>query len=142
MNYGKSIVVAFLLFALFIGILVTVCLRQEVSLVTPDYYKEELAHGEKMAAIANARLLASRPEIFLGTDGARVRYENFSQVQSGSLKILRPGNQRLDHLFPFQSTGEKELQFDVDDYTPGLYRIQLKWKMDGKDYMIEQIHTQ
>ena len=142
MNFGKSIVVAFILFALFIGTLVTVCIREEVSLVTPDYYKEELAHGEKMTALANARSLESKPEIFMSAEGVRVKYENFSKVESGSLKILRPGDQQLDHLFEVQPTGEKEMAFEVDDYAPGLYRIQMKWKMAGKEYMIEQVHTQ
>jgi hypothetical protein len=58
------------------------------------------------------------------------------------LKILRPGDQQLDHLFEVQPNGEKEMAFEVDDYAPGLYRIQMKWKMAGKEYMIEQVHTQ
>ena len=48
MHYGKSIVVAFILFAMFIGTLVTVCIREDVNLVSPDYYEEELAHGQKI----------------------------------------------------------------------------------------------
>lgn len=142
MNFGKAIVVAFTLFALFIGTLVTVCVSQEVSLVTPDYYEEELAHGEKITALANARALVTKPEIAFGFEGVRVKYENLFQVQSGVIKILRPGDQSLDHLFQIQATAKNELIFNVDDYTPGLYRVQLKWKMDGKDYMIEEVHTQ
>jgi hypothetical protein len=40
MNWGKWIIVSFVLFAGFIGTLVTVCVRQDISLVSKDYYKE------------------------------------------------------------------------------------------------------
>lgn len=142
MSYGKSIVLAFILFALFIGTLVTVCIRQEVSLVSPDYYAEELAHGEKMNAMANARLLESKPEITMGSGGIEVRYENLASLESGELNILRPGDQRLDHHFSLQPTAHKMIGFPVEDYMPGLYRIQMKWKMNGKEYLVEQVHTQ
>ena len=142
MHYGKSIVVAFILFAMFIGTLVTVCIREDVNLVSPDYYEEELAHGQKMTALANAQLLDRRPEITLGSDGVHIRFENFSRLESGELKILRPGDQRLDHLFSINPTNQTDVEYQIEDYAPGLYRIQMKWKMDGKEYMIEEIHTQ
>lgn len=142
MHYGKSIVVAFILFAMFIGTLVTVCIREDVNLVSPDYYEEELAHGQKMTALANAYSLERKPEISFGAEGVRISYENFSRMESGELKILRPGDKKLDHLFEIQPTTKNEMAFDVRDYAPGLYRIQMKWKMDGKEYMIEEIRTQ
>lgn len=142
MSYGKSIVLAFILFALFIGTLVTVCIRQEVSLVSPDYYTEELAHGEKMNAMANARSLESKPEITMGYSGIEVRYENLASLESGELNILRPGDQRLDHHFSLQPTDLQIIGFPVENYIPGLYRIQMKWKMNGKEYLVEKVHTQ
>ena len=47
MNFGKWIVVAFVFFSLFIGTLVTVCVRQDISLVSTDYYKEELIYQDQ-----------------------------------------------------------------------------------------------
>jgi len=142
MNYGKSIVVAFILFAFFIGTLVTVCIRQDVSLVTPDYYQEELVHGEKMTALANANNLSEKPEIILSSNGIRVRYNQLDQLESGEIFILRPNDTQLDHRFKLSTSEENELGFPLNDYKPGLYRIQMKWMMDGKPFMIEQIHTQ
>ena len=142
MNFGKSIVVAFILFALFIGTLVTVCIRQEVSLVTPDYYKEELAHGRKMSAMANARTLQAKPEILLSSSGVHIRYEGLDRIQSGELNIMRPGNQKLDHRFQFEATPGKEMAFALKNYEPGLYRLQLKWVMDGKEFIVEEVSVQ
>ena len=50
MNWGKSIVLSFILFAAFIGTLVTVCIRQDISLVSKDYYEEELQYDKSVNA--------------------------------------------------------------------------------------------
>ena len=50
MNWGKSIVLAFVLFAVFIGVLVAVCVREDISLVSRNYYNEELDYQTKNAS--------------------------------------------------------------------------------------------
>jgi hypothetical protein len=127
---------------LFIGTLVVVCIRQEVSLVTPDYYKEELEHGRKMSAMANARTLQAKPEILLSSSRVYIRYEGLDRIQSGELYIMRPGNQKLDHRFQFEATPSKEMAFVLKNYEPGLYRLQLKWVMDGKEFIVEEVSVQ
>jgi hypothetical protein len=42
MSWGKWIVVSFLLFAGFIATLVTICMKEDVGLVSSSYYDEEL----------------------------------------------------------------------------------------------------
>ena len=42
MNWGTWIALSFVLFALFIGALVVVCVRQDINLVALDYYKQEI----------------------------------------------------------------------------------------------------
>ena len=51
MNWGKSIVLSFVLFAAFIVTLVTVCLRQDISLVSKEYYKEELQYENQLTRL-------------------------------------------------------------------------------------------
>ena len=63
MDFGKWIVVAFVLFAVFIGTLVTVCVRQDISLVSKEYYKEELAYQDQIVRIANTEKLGLKPKI-------------------------------------------------------------------------------
>jgi hypothetical protein len=72
MNWGKSIILAFVLFAVFIGVLVTVCVRQDISLVSRDYYDEELDYQSKMDGARNAAGLSQKPEINL-TEGQSLR---------------------------------------------------------------------
>ena len=55
--------VAFVFFALFIGTLVTICVRQDITLVTKEYYKEELAYQEQIDRMNNVNNLGEVPEI-------------------------------------------------------------------------------
>jgi hypothetical protein len=50
----KWIVAAFVFFALFIGTLVFISMRQDIGLVSKNYYQDELKHSEKMARQVNA----------------------------------------------------------------------------------------
>jgi len=63
MNIGKWIVVAFVLFAAFIGTLVVVCVRQDVSLVSRDYYRQELAYQNQIQRLNNTAALLEKPVI-------------------------------------------------------------------------------
>ena len=65
MNWGKSIVLSFVLFAVFIGVLVAVCVREDISLVSRNYYNEELDYQTKMNGARNVDQLSQKPEISL-----------------------------------------------------------------------------
>ncbi len=139
MNFGKWIVVAFILFAGFIGTLVTVCVRQEVSLVTRNYYEEEINHQQKINRLTNTQHLQVKPEIKLTADRITVSFSDFERITEGELKLLRPSNARLDRTFKVAPSQQDEQQFSLTASDRGLYRASLKWKMDGQEYYIEKV---
>ena len=53
----KWVVAAFVFFGLFIGSLVVICVREDVNLVSKDYYQEELNHQDKIIRQQNAEQL-------------------------------------------------------------------------------------
>ena len=94
MNWGKSIVLAFVLFAIFIGVLVTVCVRQDISLVTRDYYKEDLDYQSQMDRERNAEQLSEKPKIELvDNQSLRVAFD-FSKFDAGKLVLYSPSDIR------------------------------------------------
>lgn len=139
MNFGKWIVVAFILFAGFIGTLVTVCVRQEVSLVTRNYYEEEINHQQKINRLTNTQHLQVKPEIKLTADRITVSFSDFERITEGELKLLRPSNARLDRTFKVAPSQQDEQQFSLTASDRGLYRASLKWEMDGQEYYIEKV---
>jgi hypothetical protein len=140
MNWGKSIVLAFVIFTVFIATLVTVCVRQDISLVTKDYYQEELAYQGQIDRMAHTAMLSEKPDIKIQHGNLLiVSYEDFARVQSGSLQLFRPSDPAMDRQFKFRKTAETSLYFSTDGMKKGMYRARLKWTMDGNDFYLEKV---
>ena len=139
MSWGNWIVVSFILFAIFIGTLVTVCVRQDINLVTPDYYNQEMTFQKQIERKRNAGLLEKQPSVSLQKDGTvTLHFSLLSKVEKGELKLHRPSNSRLDQKFSFQGGSDSLLVFKLIHPTEGFYRAQVRWSMEGKEYFTEK----
>jgi len=137
MNFGKWIVVAFISFALYIGVLVVICVKQDLNLVSKDYYRDELKYQQKLDQINKANHLTHLPIIAIENGLAKISFGENQHVQNGKLKIERPSNEKLDRnfsLLPDQPSQE----FNLGNWMPGLYRASVTWTMEGKEYYFEK----
>jgi hypothetical protein len=139
MNWGKWIIVSFVLFAGFIATLVTVCMRQDVSLVSKDYYQEELTYQEQMARMNNASQLPERPVIQKTGDRLQVDFVEFDKIEKGSLTLFRPSDSKMDKNFVLEPTQESTQSFPISELEKGMYRARMQWVMNGKEYFIETV---
>jgi hypothetical protein len=137
MNWGQSIVLAFVLFAAFIGSLVVVCLRQDVQLIAPDYYQQELLYQRQLDRMNNANQLAVQPVLRVSQGWLGVEYAGMADMQEGTLQLFRPSDERFDRNFKLSSETEQHL--DVRSLPPGVYKARLKWTMQGKEYFLEEV---
>lgn len=139
MNWGKSIVVAFILFASFIGVLVSVCLRQDIALVADDYYEQELRYQDQLDRVYNTANLAVKPEIRLKDKSLEVEFSRFKDITSGSVEVFRPSDQRFDRRFKLGNSNLVIQEFDVSNLPTGMYKVRLQWAMDDKEYFLESM---
>ena len=140
MNWGKSIVLAFVLFAAFIAVLVTVCMRQDVSLVTKEYYKEELAYQAQIDRISHTANLSEKPLIEIqGGELLKITYKDFDSVQSGVLHLFRPSDPDLDRQYELRPGGESQRYFSTSGMKKGMYRARLTWTMDNEEFYLEKV---
>ena len=138
MNIGHWIVVSFLLFAIFIGTLVTVCVKEDISLVSKDYYQEEIAYQEQIDRIENTALLVDKPVIKVVANQIQIEFPDVASVEKGELKLFCPSNSKMDRNFRVVATGDKVQTFELQHVQPGLYRAKLLWSMNGKEYYQEE----
>ena len=139
MDCGKGIVLSFVLFALFIGALVTVCVRQDVNLVAQDYYKQELDYQNQIERHRNALALVSKPDIGVQNNFLNITFADFSRIESGEVKLFRPSNPDFDKSFVLSSTRDSLQQFDISAQPTGMYKASMKWSMDGKEFYFEKV---
>ena len=138
MNWGKWIVVSFVLFAMFIGTLVVFCVRQDSPLVSQQYYQEELDYQNQIERIENANALAESPEITIVNDSLRITYIRFSEMENGKIKLFRPSDPRLDRQYDLLNSTQESQAFSIGDLQKGLYKARLLWEQDGKEFYIEK----
>lgn len=139
MNFGNWIVVAFVLFAIFIGTLVTVCVKQDINLVSKNYYNDELKYQDQIGRINNTNKLAVKPTIVKVDSNVQVQFDSKFKIQNGELKMFCPADPMRDKTFTlFPSTGNTQL-FDISSLRSGMYKARLLWSMDGKEYFVESV---
>jgi hypothetical protein len=139
MNWGNSIVLSFVLFAVFIGTLVSVCMKQEINLVAPDYYKQELNYQKQIERLHNASQLLMKPDISISNSMLLVAFDQFNRIESGELKLIRPSNPEFDNSFILQATADSIQQFDLSNQPSGMYKAKMTWAMNGKEFFFEKI---
>ena len=139
MNWGKWIALSFVLFALFIGTLVVVCVREDISLVSKDYYQEELAFQQQIDREKNVRGLAGKPELQILDQTVIIHFNQILAIDSGTLILFRPSNKRFDKNFTLDATMGDLQYFNVSTLPHGMYKAKLRWSMQGKEYYIEKI---
>lgn len=137
MNFGNWLVVSFILFGIFIGSLVFVCVRQDLNLVSRNYYQEELKHQDKMEQLKNASSLAVKPVISLENDAVKIYFHDFNRIEKGELQLLRPSDERLDRKFKIETTRDTVQIFPLNGAERGLYRVRMKWTSQAKDFLLE-----
>ena len=140
MNWGKSIVLSFILFAAFIGTLVTVCVREDISLVSKDYYKEELQYDKQLTRLKNVSQLESKPVIkVLENKTIQITFDRFDDMEKGELKLFRPSDSSKDKKYSLVPTSNATQEFPTTDLTPGMYRAKMQWTMNGKEFFLEEV---
>lgn len=139
MNWGRWIIVSFLAFATFIGVLVVIAMRQDVNLVASDYYQQELQYQDQIERINNTSQLPVKPSFQIHEGNYLNIYFPNMEVEEGSVQLFRPSDSALDQRFTLRSASDSIQQFNVRPLDKGMYKVKLEWKMNGKEYYLEEI---
>ncbi|WKZ60645.1 MAG: FixH family protein [Cyclobacteriaceae bacterium] len=140
MNWGKWIIVAFVLFAAFIGTMITIMMKQDIGLVTKNYYAEDLAFQEQMERKQNTEQLELKPEVTIEQRQVlKVYFPSVSFIESGEVRLVRPSSEKLDQQIKLQASADSVQLFNLNPLTPGPYRVKLLWKAEGKEFYLEKL---
>lgn len=143
MNWGVKIIFAYIGFAILVITLVTICMKQDVSLVAFDYYKQEIAYQDQIDRINNYSNLEQLPEISFDRQSQQLSI-NFSKgisvpIDEGQVHLFRPSDASLDRTFEIK-LGSNGLQtLDLNLLTKGLWKIKLNWSQGDRQFYHEKI---
>lgn len=141
MNWGTGIALTIVIFIAMMISLVAYSFRQELNLVTKNYYEEEIKYQRQIEKIKNTNRLRERPElVYQSTD--RILSVKFPQAMrsksiSGQIYLYRPSDSRLDKAFPI-AIDEIGNQFvNLSALAKGSWTVKLQWNDLEHDYYDE-----
>ncbi len=138
MNWGYKIAFSFIIFIGIIITMVVISMKQDVSLVADDYYKQEIAYQDQIDRMERTRNLENQPRIAVDRSSGVITVDVFdNDVESGEVLFFRPSDARKDKLVEFPGSGK--LSIPVSGWESGLWKVKLRWTVAGSEYYLEEI---
>ena len=139
-SWGTGLVVVIMAFLSGILALVVISAREDVSLVHARYFDRGQQYGARLRAMERAQALRDPLTLQVEHGIATVAYPHTAAVReiTGTVTLYRPSNGSLDRTLAVAPDSSWIQSFPVAGLTPGLWKIQVEWKMGGEDYYIEQ----
>jgi hypothetical protein len=137
MDWGKGIVLVFVAFATIMISMVTICMKKDdLHLVTQNYYEEEIKYQDHIDKVINAN----------GLSYEALQFDNSAKSVSISLPIgakaelhlFRPSDARLDQKLVVDILDEDTKVVDLAMLKAGYWLMKLTWSADGKSYYQEK----
>ena len=141
-NWGKGIVIAFILFMSFILYFVVTMITNPAydnEMVVEEYYKVDAEYGTVMDQL-NA--LEEKVKISHNAEAISVIFPSDMPAAKieGIVTLYRPSSKILDFEVPIKIS-ESVLLIPADKLAGGVWKITVAWNYDGKNYMTtEQLY--
>lgn len=141
MNWGTGLTWAIIAFVMLMATLVVYSFRQELNMVTDNYYEKDLEYDLQMTKVRNTKLLAQKP-VFAYRPDDDILSLHFPQylLQSGiagQITLFRPSDHKMDKTFKLD-LDEKGFQFiKVAALAKGEWMVKLNWKSGQSEYYDE-----
>lgn len=105
-------------------------------MVDDNYYEKTVHYQDDIDAAKRANSLDKKPEIIEQANGYLIRF--YEEPQSGEVLFLRSNNSSEDVKQPLKLNSRKEQLMHATDLIKGEYDVSLRWKQDGKNYLLKQ----
>ena len=143
LNWGTSIIIAFILFIgfiLFFVVKATTDKKYDYNLVSDEYYKEELSYQKEIDQYKNTKKLGVAPKFEKTEAGIEIHFpETFkTETINGKVSLYRPSNQQLDQEIPFTLSNANTLLIPKSTLVDGRWDIKMYWKHKEKEYLYKK----
>ncbi|HLP53602.1 MAG TPA: FixH family protein [Fluviicola sp.] len=140
MSWGFKILFLYLGFIALIVTMVGLTMRENVDLVSEDYYQKELEYQEKINTIERTNALGEPLNWSVAGDSLTLDFPGCVKGNcSGSIFFFRPSDSRLDQTITIPAESDTLRQIPLTKLKKGLYHMQISWKAGGNKYYNESI---
>ncbi|MBI2271108.1 MAG: FixH family protein [Bacteroidetes bacterium] len=140
MNWGHKIALLYIGFVAMIITLVFLASNQKVDLVSADYYDQEIKFQGKIDAINNMNTLSGTIVCEAKDKSVHISFpkELLEKNATGTIRLYRPSDASLDLQTKLIIDIKNDQVISSGKFKRGLYKMQINWKMENKDYYFEE----
>jgi hypothetical protein len=140
MNFGGKIVILYLGFVALIVTLVVMCFKQDVELVSADYYDQEIKFQDKIEACNNEKQLLKSIQHDISEEAIVLRIDSalLTKDFTGTIILFRPSDSKMDKEYKM-AFRNNEQKIDSRELAHGAYKLQLSWVSNQKHYFKEDV---
>jgi nitrogen fixation protein FixH len=139
MSWGTRIAILYGAFVAMIVFMVFRTMKENVDLVSPDYYQQELKFQEQIDRQNQSATLEQQPTVEVSATYVTVRFPAAiaAEDHSGTIRFYRPSDSSKDFATPLQLDSSGVQMVASDKFIKGFYEAQLTWSAGGKNYYNE-----
>ena len=137
MNWGKGIIIAFVLFISFIVSMVYIAFTRDADLVRDDYYENELAFDETKEKRQNFKNSGYNINIEQMESGVVISFPDELKTQNGRIIFYRPDKKKYDKEFDLNLNEQNEQVLEYEHFKEGYYDLSIEWSDGKRSYLFE-----
>jgi len=139
-NWGHKLIGVFLLFGAMMSYMVYRSTKTNYDLVSPEYYKDEIAYQQVIDGSARAKQLSARPIIQQAGAVISIRFpdEMKNSGVQGMALFYCSIDARRDKKIVLQAGTDGVQEIDSRQFVPGHYLVKLSWTSHNGNYYSEQ----
>ena len=138
-NWGYKIVLVYCVFVAGILYLVIQSSRQQMDLVTDDYYAQEIKYQEKIDQSKRASALSEPIRYQITEAGIEVIFpkEFGGKKIIGNTLLYYPANEKKDVSASINTT-KGQMLISIPDKRSGMHILKINWEVEGISYYFEE----
>lgn len=140
MNWGRSLILVFVLFAAFMAYLVFRASNTHFDLVSKDYYKDELRYQDKINGLQHAATLSAPVQMEVNNQMLHIELPAEMRGTSiqGELWLYCKTDANKDIRIPIAADTSASFSIQLAGRPPGKYLAKLHWEALQVPYDFEQ----
>jgi len=140
MSWGYKITFLYLGFVAMILTMVVMSIRQDIDLVTENYYEKEQDYMVQVQNSLNSTSLDIPLQIDYQSKDKALQFQfpkEFSAIE-GTIQFYRPSDAKKDFQVEIEMDSNYLQLMDVRELTAGLWKIKVNWSADGRAFFDEK----
>ena len=141
-NFGTGLILFFALWAIGILFLVYKSSKENIDLVSTDYYNKEVAYQSQIDKEKNVSQLSQPLEVSFNhiSDSVTIQFPKDFKSKSiaGTVHFFKPDDAALDFDVNIATDTSLQQNVNAEKMKKGLWRAQVDWKSNGKSFYEEK----